>query len=81
MVMSGVAAATQNGVKQLDTIVLRRFVTGSNHNTNPLSTVLLGAKTSEQAHGKDDCVEDVTGDMRWSKCKQMAIAGYMWRRG
>lgn len=79
--MSGVAAATHHGVNQLDTIVLRRVVTGSNHNTNPLSTELLGAKTSEQAHGKDHCVEDVPGYMRWSKCKQMAIAGYMWRRG
>lgn len=35
--------STHHRINQLDTIVLRRVVTGSDHNANPLSTEFLGA--------------------------------------
>lgn len=53
-------ASTHHRVNQLDTIVLRGVVTGSNHNTNPLSTELLRSKACKQAHCKNNRVEKVT---------------------
>jgi hypothetical protein len=51
---------THHRINQFDTVIIRRIVAGSNHDTNPLSTEFLRAKTSEQTHSEYDCVEDVT---------------------
>jgi hypothetical protein len=51
---------THHGVNQFNAVILRWVVAGSNHDADPLSTKLLGAKTSEQSDGEDDGVEEIT---------------------
>lgn len=54
--------STHHGINQLDAIIFRGVVTGSDHDTNPLSTQLSGAKPGKQAHGEDYGVEEITGN-------------------
>lgn len=58
---------THHGVNQLDTVVLRGVVARGHHNTNPLSTELLRTQTGKKTHGKNDSVEQVTIQARWSE--------------
>lgn len=50
---------TNHGIDQLDSIVIRRVVAGSNHNTNPLPIQFPRTKTSEKAYSEDYGVEEV----------------------
>lgn len=50
---------THHRVNQLDTIVVRGIVTGRDHNTNPLSTELLGPESCKQSHCEHHCIEKV----------------------
>lgn len=51
---------THHRVNQLNSIVLGRVMTGSHHNTNPLSAELLRAQTGKQTDSENDSVEKVT---------------------
>jgi hypothetical protein len=55
---------TYHGVNQFDAVILRWVVAGSNHDADPLSTKLLGAKTSKQSDGENDGVEKITSRKR-----------------
>lgn len=49
-------------VDELDTVVLWRVVTGSDHDTNRLSIELARTQRGQESNTVDDRVEDVAGD-------------------
>lgn len=51
---------THHRVNQLHSIVLRGVVTGSHHDTNPLSAKLLRPQTRKQTDSENNSVEEVT---------------------
>lgn len=67
-------------VHQFDTIVLGRIMARSDHDANPLSAQLLGAKRCEQAYSINNSVEEVTA-MDCPLELQHGDRGVQWRRG
>lgn len=57
--------STHHRVNKLNSIVLRRVVTRSHHDTNPLSAELLRPQTSEQTDGENNGIEEITAGARW----------------
>lgn len=68
---------TNHRIDKLDSIVIRRVVAGSNHNTNPLPIEFPRTETSNEAYREDHGVEEaavrgrgvqVRNDERGAEC-------------